>query len=203
MFILRRIIKTTLPQKTAFVDSIGLFSSSCYYIFMRLFIAINFSPQTRSKIALVQNNLKAKSIKGNFTRIENIHLTLAFLGEIEPLEVENLINIIKTIKFDPFELEIDELGTFGRALWYCSVKQSHPLKTLQSNLNKLLKDNNFPTDDRPYKPHITIARNLILNDQIFKPFELIKERVTALSLMESIRINGKLTYIELFNLASC
>jgi len=170
---------------------------------MRLFIAINFSPQTRSKIALVQNNLKAKSIKGNFTRIENIHLTLAFLGEIEPLEVENLINIMKTIKFDPFELEIDELGTFGRALWYCSVKQSHPLKTLQSNLNKLLKDNNFPTDDRPYKPHITIARNLILNDQIFKPFELIKERVTALSLMESIRINGKLTYIELFNLASC
>jgi 2'-5' RNA ligase len=170
---------------------------------MRLFIAINFSPKTRSKIALVQNDLKAKSIKGNFTSLENAHLTLAFLGEIDPLEIEKLTDIMKSIRFASFDIEIDDLGTFGRSLWYCSVKQSVALETLHANLNKLLKDSDFPTDDRPFKPHITIARNLLLKDQMFKPFVPIKERVNAISLMESTRINGKLTYIELFKKVSC
>lgn len=170
---------------------------------MRLFIAINLSQSTLSKIALVQNNLKAKSIKGNFTSLENVHLTIAFLGEVDPLEIEKLTDIMKSIRFAPFDIEINNLGTFGKSLWFCSVKQSQNLENVHTSLNTLLRDNNFPTDNRPYKPHITIARNLILKDQQFKLFEPIKERVTALSLMESNRINGKLTYIELFKSVSC
>ena len=48
---------------------------------MRLFVAINFDSITIENIAAVQGRLKALS-RGNFSRPENLHMTLAFLGEV-------------------------------------------------------------------------------------------------------------------------
>ena len=48
---------------------------------MRLFIAINFSSEEKSKLFSIIADLKKYTVGGNFTRSENLHLTLVFLGE--------------------------------------------------------------------------------------------------------------------------
>ena len=48
---------------------------------MRLFIAIRFSPEIRQTLLDAVSGLRAQARSGNFTRPENLHLTLAFLGE--------------------------------------------------------------------------------------------------------------------------
>jgi nitroreductase len=51
---------------------------------MRLFIAINFNTDTRNRLIALQEELRTKSQSGNFSRDENLHLTLAFIGEVSP-----------------------------------------------------------------------------------------------------------------------
>ena len=48
---------------------------------MRLFIAILFEENIINALTHFQDNLKAKGVKGNFSRRENLHITLAFIGE--------------------------------------------------------------------------------------------------------------------------
>jgi len=52
-------------------------------ITMRLFIAQNFTPETKSRLLTLRDDLRAQSTRGNFSLPENLHLTLAFLGECD------------------------------------------------------------------------------------------------------------------------
>ena len=54
---------------------------------MRLFVAINFNNETRSRLLDLRDELRGKSQRGNFTAPENLHLTLAFIGEVSPKKV--------------------------------------------------------------------------------------------------------------------
>lgn len=51
---------------------------------MRLFIAINFSAETRKRFIALREELRSRSLRGSFTHDENLHLTLAFIGEVSP-----------------------------------------------------------------------------------------------------------------------
>ncbi|MCL2472597.1 MAG: RNA 2',3'-cyclic phosphodiesterase, partial [Treponema sp.] len=79
---------------------------------MRLFIAVNFNGDTIKKILEIQNRIRSQSQKGSFTREENFHLTLAFLGETPGEKVDTLCMIIKDIRADPFELSFTRTGCF-------------------------------------------------------------------------------------------
>ena len=50
---------------------------------MRLFIAIPFSEEFKGELIRVQNEMRANGVRGNFSRAENLHVTVAFLGEVE------------------------------------------------------------------------------------------------------------------------
>ena len=60
---------------------------------MRLFIAINPDTDTKEKILAKQNELHKYFCKGNFSRYELLHLTVIFLGEIEP----NRLSLVKKL----------------------------------------------------------------------------------------------------------
>jgi 2'-5' RNA ligase len=51
---------------------------------MRLFVAINFNDDTRSRLLALGEEIRSHSVRGNFSAPENLHLTLAFLGECDP-----------------------------------------------------------------------------------------------------------------------
>jgi len=172
---------------------------------MRLFIAVNFNGAVIEQILEIQERLRAQSLRGNFTRPENFHLTLAFLGETPEDKADDLRRIIKEIKTGPFELTFDRAGCFthsGKKLWWIGTAPDCPglslLNTIHRQLLEDLLDAGFPADTRPFSAHITLGREIKNSgDVILAPPEIVV-MVDRISLMQSEHIQGKLTYTELF-----
>ena len=169
---------------------------------MRLFIAINFDGQTKEKILAVQDRLREQG-QGKFTRRENLHLTLAFLGEVPPGRVEAIHRAMDHTAISPLSLTFDHTGRFrqeGGDLWWLGLGENEALMALQQELAGHLSTEGFPLESRPFAPHITLARQVRLTasahpDQLLgEPFST---QIHAISLMHSQQIGGRLTYTEL------
>ncbi|MDR0198457.1 MAG: RNA 2',3'-cyclic phosphodiesterase, partial [Methanomassiliicoccaceae archaeon] len=164
---------------------------------MRLFIAINLSDAARSRLAALQDELRSGAKRGNFTKRENLHLTLAFLGECDDAQANAAKAAMHGVNFEEFTMMIDRIGNFrnyGSGLtWWAGVRSSEPLKEVQRSLAERLTGRGIKADDRPYTAHITIGRDVVTKKEprIIEPFE---EKVSAMDLMRSERIYGKLTY---------
>jgi 2'-5' RNA ligase len=172
---------------------------------MRLFIAINFTEDIKEDLDEMVNNLKKQSESGTFTRKENLHLTLAFLGEITKEEVNTIVNVMEHSVIPSFSLTISEFGKFRiqrESLYWCGIKMTEPLKNLQSKLLYGLKNARFTPDDRPFKPHITLGRRCRMKGSFSEnnfrnSMPEMMMQVEKISLMKSERVNGILTYTEI------
>ena len=78
---------------------------------MRLFIAIRLSDDMRHALIRAQNELYDRGVRGRFTAEENLHLTLAFLGEVP--DAEPVLDALSGVSFAPFELALEGMGCFG------------------------------------------------------------------------------------------
>ena len=171
---------------------------------MRLFVAITFTPQEQKTLFSGVTALKGQAVCGNFTRQENLHLTLHFLGEAEG--ISRAKRAMQQVSCPAFLLETGELGCFrreGGSLYWLGVNRSPELLSLWSALGKALGQEGFATDTRPYRPHLTSGREIILPEtadllQLQRDMPYLKRWTSSVSLMESSRISGKLTYTERF-----
>ena len=172
---------------------------------MRLFYAVEFDESVKDELAKVQSILREKAQRANFTRKENFHLTLRFMGEIEDANYIVLTKIQEEIasKYDPFLLELTKPGIFKRGnkfiVWW-GICENEKLNMLQKSLEEEIRLNGFPAEYKTYNPHITLARE-------FSSYENVKEilgglgslsntiYVGSISLMESLHKDGKLTYL--------
>ena len=165
---------------------------------MRLFIAINFQDQTRACLAALRDQLRARSQSGDFSQTENLHLTLAFLGECDKKQANAAKIAIKTIAFAPFEISIERVGHFkhdGGDLWWAGLAASERLVDLQSQLAARLTAAGFKLEKRLYQPHITLARQVISRAAPWG-IEPFGETVNTMYLMKSERLEGRLRYTE-------
>ena len=163
---------------------------------MRLFIAINFNDATRSRLVSLRDELHKASSRGRFTHTENLHLTLAFLGECNEQQAASAVTAMDTTSSEPFELSIDRMGHFkrnGSDIWWAGVCENKTLLELQQNLTNRLLENRLECDKRKYSPHITLGREIIMQVQP-RQIEPFGEMVTCIELMKSERVGGKLTY---------
>jgi len=168
---------------------------------MRLFVAINFSPETRSGLLALRDELRSRSEAGNFTVPENIHLTLVFLGECDIKEVGVIQSAMDAVNLAEFQLNIDRLGRFKRPdgdIWWAGVQESKPLMQLQKDISIKLGDAGFAQEKRKYSPHITLARR-VASAATPWPITPFGETVSSIELMISERINGKLTYSAMYS----
>jgi RNA 2',3'-cyclic 3'-phosphodiesterase len=175
---------------------------------MRLFIAVNFDDAVRKRFLEIQTRLRSQCTRGNFTRPENLHLTLAFLGETPEAKVALILKIIEDVQAlpeaMPFEVYFNHTGCFTHShkeLWWVGADENCPalnrLKTIHSKLIKRLLDVNFSVDNRSFNPHITLGREIKHSEKIILKCDEIKVKVDHLSLMKSEHIGGILTYTEL------
>ncbi len=162
---------------------------------MRLFVAIDFSKEVKGVLLTAIEELKAQAVSGTFTRPENLHLTLAFIGESD--NVTAIRTAIDHCVVPPFEMAVSGTGHFGNLFWV-GIENNPKLNALAENLQKELRSSGFDIEERDFKPHITLARQL----EASKPVNLNVTRtamtVSRISLMKSERINGKLTYTEVY-----
>ena len=167
---------------------------------MRLFIAINFNSETKSKLIALQDELRAYSKHGNFTLPENLHLTLSFLGECDSTQTAAVKTAMDEAPFDPFDICINKLGYFKGSdgdTWWAGVGECEPLLDLQHRLTRNLSAAGLKPEMRKYSPHITLARKVIAHAEP-RQIEPFGEAVSKISLMKSERIGGKLTYTSYY-----
>lgn len=174
---------------------------------MRVFIAIDFDKNIKSYFENITTKLKNYCIKGRFTHVENFHLTLQFIGELEEANISRLSNTMKedVSKHDSFNLTIDNLGNFKKGnsniLWI-GTNYSEKLVQIYEKLYLTLKHEGIAFDEKPLTPHITLGRQIILKKEINELINLITIDkiiipVNNITLMESKQINDKLTYIPI------
>lgn len=165
---------------------------------MRVFYAVTFQEETKEKLIEYKNLVSNNSVKGRFTNKKNFHLTLEFIGEVDEKELSLLTNILYKLQNPPKELITSYIGSFKRRdkeIIWLGIEENKELITLQRNLRNLLINNGFKIENRKYKPHITIGREIVTKGPIDKNiFSPIKIPIASIALMESKRFNGQLVY---------
>jgi 2'-5' RNA ligase len=167
---------------------------------MRLFIAAGFDDGIKDKICSVRDRLGAAALKGHVTSRDNLHLTLAFLGELPPSRIPAIKKAMENASGPAFDITLSGTGRFSRRegdIWWVGVKMSRELKELQDRLSFELTAAGFSLEDREYRPHLTIARGVALPDGFDKSsldMPPAVQRTEAVFLMKSERIKGVLTY---------
>ena len=167
---------------------------------MRLFIAIKFSSEIEKVLTDLQDDLKTQGITGNYTNIQNLHLTLAFIGEYD--DPKRVMDALNQVLFDPFTISLDEqIGNFGDILWV-GTKKTPALMSLDLRIRKALDSYHISYDRKTFRPHITIVRKAKAYGKkgkyiSEKKIEKTSMTVEKFSLMESNRIDGKLVYTEI------
>lgn len=172
---------------------------------MRLFYAITFDETVRHRLLEIQNALRARTVRGNYTLFENLHLTLVFIGETAPDRAAPLFEIAKNLRFEPFLLRICGLGCFtrggGRLVW-AGVEENERLSEIQARLSGFVAAAGFRLEKRPFTPHLTLAREVRFKEgfrlqEFSQGLKPVEAAVAKVSLMLSERQNGRLVYTEL------
>ena len=122
---------------------------------MRLFIAIQFSEEIVNALLGVQSEMKALDVRGRYSPQENLHLTLAFIGEYG--NPDAVMDALNAVPFEPFPLRLDRLGNFGDLYW-AGIADNPQLSAFVKRLRRALADRNIPFDRKRFSPHITLVR---------------------------------------------
>ena len=160
---------------------------------MRLFIAIELSDEIKTALVEAQNAMYDRGVRGSFSPEENLHLTLAFIGDYPASEP--VLDALSTLRFSPFPLNLDGLGCFGD-LWWAGVKESPALAALARRVRRALAEGEIPFDRKRFAPHITLLRRATKSAAGLRlsPAGMTVQRV---SLMRSDRGRNGMIYTEL------
>jgi len=133
-------------------------------LLLRSFIALPLSLQTQQQIAALQRQLRSRFPALKTPRAENLHLTLHFLGDQPQELLAKVGQLMLSIgqKKKNFNLTLKGLGFFPhqrrpRILWL-GVAPEVELQKIQQQLGGGLTQLGVETDQRPYRPHLTIGR---------------------------------------------
>ncbi len=136
---------------------------------MRLFIGAKLADEHVEALLAAQRVLQANSEQLSLTKPENLHLTLHFLGELDQPEVLLAQEVMMRAKFPAKEElsgSIAGYGSFKRndgELVFAKLDASEGCYLMLEQIYKGLKKNNLPLPDRPWLPHITLARRTRLH----------------------------------------
>ena len=164
---------------------------------MRIFIALQFEETFRQALLDVQSALKNCGIKGNYTKPENLHLTLVFIGEYR--NPQNILDALDDIEFAPFELSLNGIGRFETILW-AGLSTSEQLSQNVKRIRRALAEQEIPFDRKKFMPHITLIRQYYLTKGTEFPDIVIPHlsmKVTDFSVMRSERGKNGMIYTEI------
>lgn len=164
---------------------------------MRLFIALQFDENILDALTGFQDDLKNKGVTGNFTRRENLHITLAFIGDYG--NPEKVLDVLEQVEFDPVEISLGGVGSF-RDIFWAGIKDSPELAGYVRRLRRELSAQGIPYDKKKFVPHITLIRKASYIGGGNIPVEdppAGKMTATRAALMKSERGKRGMIYTEL------
>ena len=160
---------------------------------MRLFLAILLSDEMKDALINTQNAWYDAGIRGSYTAEENLHLTLAFIGEYP--DAEPVLEALSEVSFTPFSLSLEGVGCFGD-LWWAGMKESPALEAVVRRIRRALSGHGIPFDRKRFRAHITLIRKAsgTLPETRAEHASMTVERI---SLMRSDRGRNGMIYTEL------
>ena len=126
----------------------------------RLFFALWPDARVRGDIEAVARDLPLQEARR--VAASNTHLTLAFLGEVDAAICAALVDATDRLSCLPFALRLDRLGWWPKPkiAWLAPSTCPDELLQLAVALQELARDCGLSLDERPYRPHVTLARQV-------------------------------------------
>ncbi len=125
---------------------------------MRLFVAVDFPDAIKTRLLALKTDIPTARWVGR----DQMHLTLFFIGETE--RVQAVKDVLAGVKAAPFDLMMQGVGRFPpgqkkppRVLWV-GLNAQPALSDLHRQVTAALVGLGFPAEERPFSPHITLAR---------------------------------------------
>jgi 2'-5' RNA ligase len=132
---------------------------------MRLFVGVKLGSEVERRATEGLERLKALAPRARWVVPEKLHLTLSFLGEVEPERAEAVARALEAVgvKHGPLVLKIEGGGSFGapghpRVLWAGVGGDTQALESLQVAVVSALEPLGFAAEERDYTAHLTLAR---------------------------------------------
>lgn len=125
----------------------------------RLFIAIDIPDAIKEDLS----RFSAEAPEARWVPPDQNHLTLRFIGDVEPQAAAALKKILSGLSFPPFALELRGVGHFPpgrrppRVLWV-GISENQPLLRLQQAVEAAVQEAGILPEERPFSPHLTLAR---------------------------------------------
>lgn len=159
---------------------------------MRLFAAIRLSPAAEDALAEAQETLR-RAGRGSFPRREMLHLTLAFLGEVEnTAPAMAAVEALRGTGF--FSLTLEGVGRFGDT-WWAGIRENPVLEMLALGLQGDLRRRGFSLEERPWRPHITLVRHYRpKGEPPVLTLPPVTMEVGSVVLLESLHREGRAVY---------
>jgi len=152
---------------------------------IRAFIAIELSPDIRLQLGQLIQKFRALRIQAvRWVAVENIHLTLKFLGDINRTDLDKLSIILlsRSAEFSPIPFQVGGMGAFPnnrkpRVVWV-GLQTSAALQQLQSAIEDAATQIGIPTEERGFSPHLTLGR--VRNDVSPADLQTLGSALTAM-----------------------
>jgi 2'-5' RNA ligase len=129
---------------------------------MRLFTAVDICPEVHAKLAGLLDALRPLA-RLRWSPAENLHITTKFIGEWPEERLRELQDSLRSVpRVGEITIEIRDLGWFPDArrprVLYAGVDAGPELAELAARTSSALKTLGIPEEQRPYQPHLTLAR---------------------------------------------
>ena len=167
---------------------------------MKLLISINFDDDTKIKLHNHMRNLTEACEGGIYTKKDNIHLSLVYVGETT--QIGAVVETMDAIDSEQFDITLSEGGRFKRSggeVYWCGIEKSPELVRLQKILYRSLVRRGVMKEKNDFKPHLTVSRDTIIaRDSIPKADFFEKLTVKRVSLMKCESTRDGMSYTEVY-----
>ncbi len=163
---------------------------------MRLFAAVPLGEEARELCLGAQSAYRRHNVRGNYTPPENLHLTLAFIGEFG--DPDAALEALSEVDFAPFTLTLDRPGRFDDLLW-AGFADSPALEELVRKVRRALAGAGIPFDRKRFRAHVTLLRRAEFpaGKDVSVEFGRAETTVDRFCLMLSTRGRNGMIYTEL------
>jgi RNA 2',3'-cyclic 3'-phosphodiesterase len=129
---------------------------------MRIFIALDIPGEIRARLAEYMERVRSYAPGARWPRVEGLHVTLKFVGEVKDQKVEEIKRALATVKAPRFEVTFTNIGFFPTSksprVFWTGVQGGEALAALAASVDRALSKIGIPRDKKDYYPHLTLAR---------------------------------------------
>jgi 2'-5' RNA ligase len=129
---------------------------------MRIFIALDIPAEVRARLTEYMETARALAPDARWARVEGLHVTLRFVGEISDARVPEMKNALAAVTSAPFAVRFGGVGFFPNAraarVFWAGVEGGDELPRLASAVDAALAKLGIAREEKPYHPHLTLAR---------------------------------------------